>query len=54
MTLKILARFQGRNMDDFRDLEPGKMPHELRFGELHGVRGARTRRITAAPAVTAL
>ena len=29
-----LATFQGTKVDDFRDEEPGKMPHELRTGEL--------------------
>ncbi len=34
MTLKLLAAMQGTAVDDFRDMEPGKMPHEMRFGEL--------------------
>jgi glycogen debranching enzyme len=33
-TLRVLARFQGRELDDWRDEEPGKMPHELRDGEM--------------------
>jgi glycogen debranching enzyme len=33
-TLRVLAQLQGTQVDDFRDEEPGKMPHELRFGEL--------------------
>jgi glycogen debranching enzyme len=33
-TLKILARLQGTKVDPFRDEEPGKILHELRFGEL--------------------
>ena len=32
--LKNLARFQATERDDWRDAEPGKMPHEIRFGEL--------------------
>jgi glycogen debranching enzyme len=33
-TLSVLAELQGTRVDDFRDEEPGKIPHELRFGEL--------------------
>ena len=33
-TLKALARYQAGDKDDFRDAEPGKIPHELRVGEL--------------------
>jgi glycogen debranching enzyme len=33
-TLDVLASLQGTRRDDFRDEEPGKIPHELRFGEL--------------------
>jgi glycogen debranching enzyme len=33
-TLDELATLQGTRRDDFRDEEPGKIPHELRFGEL--------------------
>jgi glycogen debranching enzyme len=33
-TLRSLARVQGRVVDDFRDEEPGKIIHELRFGEM--------------------
>ena len=33
-TLKVLAARQGKVMDDFREEEPGKILHELRFGEL--------------------
>jgi glycogen debranching enzyme len=32
--LKNLARFQATERDDWRDAEPGKIPHEIRFGEL--------------------
>jgi glycogen debranching enzyme len=33
-TLRVLGGLQGTKVDDFRDEEPGKIPHELRFGEL--------------------
>ena len=33
-TLKALAAWQGTRVDDFRDEEPGKILHELRYGEL--------------------
>jgi glycogen debranching enzyme len=33
-TLLTLAARQGTRCDDFRDQEPGKMLHEIRFGEL--------------------
>jgi glycogen debranching enzyme len=33
-TLRTLAVRQGTRYDDFRDQEPGKMLHEIRFGEL--------------------
>jgi glycogen debranching enzyme len=33
-TLAALALWQGRRRDDFRDEEPGKILHELRYGEL--------------------
>ena len=33
-TLHALARWQGTRVDDFRDEEPGKILHELRYGEL--------------------
>ena len=32
--LHALAFLQGTEINDFRDEQPGKMPHELRFGEL--------------------
>ncbi|MDP8924375.1 MAG: amylo-alpha-1,6-glucosidase [Chloroflexota bacterium] len=32
--LKKLAELQPDEMDDWRDAEPGKIPHEIRFGEL--------------------
>nr|MDT0658551.1 glycogen debranching N-terminal domain-containing protein [Micromonospora sp. DSM 115978] len=32
-TLRILAVKQGATLDDFRDREPGKILHELRYGE---------------------
>ncbi len=33
-SLQRLAEHQATTMDDWRDAEPGKMPHEIRFGEL--------------------
>ena len=33
-TLRVLAALQSRTRDDFHDQEPGKILHELRFGEL--------------------
>jgi glycogen debranching enzyme len=33
-TLRVLADTQGKVEDDFREEEPGKILHELRFGEL--------------------
>jgi glycogen debranching enzyme len=33
-TLAALALWQGRRRDDFRDEEPGKILHELRYGEM--------------------
>ena len=33
-TLELLARQQAQAQDDYRDAEPGKIPHELRLGEL--------------------
>ena len=33
-TLETLGLFQARAEDPFRDAQPGKIPHELRFGEM--------------------
>ncbi len=33
-SLQVLAGFQGRTVDDWRDEEPGKILHEIRKGEL--------------------
>jgi glycogen debranching enzyme len=33
-SLDVLGRWQSRERDDFRDAEPGKIMHELRYGEL--------------------
>lgn len=33
-TLHTLAGLQATTTDDWRDAQPGKMPHEMRFGEL--------------------
>lgn len=35
-TIAVLAGLQGSRLDDFRDEEPGKILHELRYGELVG------------------
>nr|WP_230415010.1 glycogen debranching N-terminal domain-containing protein [Micromonospora tarapacensis] len=35
-TLTMLAGLQGHRLDDFRDEEPGKILHELRYGESSG------------------
>lgn len=32
-TLRVLSSVQGARLDDFTDQEPGKIPHETRFGE---------------------
>jgi glycogen debranching enzyme len=32
--LRKLAQYQATGLDDWRDAEPGKIPHEIRFGEL--------------------
>lgn len=32
--LSALSRLQARERDDSRDAQPGKLPHEIRFGEL--------------------
>jgi len=33
-TLEVLGQYQATERDDYRDAEPGKIPHELRYGEL--------------------
>jgi glycogen debranching enzyme len=33
-TLEVLAQYQAKERDDYRDAEPGKILHELRYGEL--------------------
>ncbi|MFC0503728.1 glycogen debranching N-terminal domain-containing protein [Micromonospora costi] len=35
-TIQILGGLQGHRVDDFRDEEPGKILHELRYGETAG------------------
>src|SRR3990172_7132443 len=35
-SLRTMARFQGKVVDDLRDEEPGKMPHELRSWDYDG------------------
>lgn len=42
--LDTLAKFQGKEDNAWRDEEPGKIPHEIRFGEL-----ARANRIPHSP-----
>ena len=32
--LEVLAQYQATERDDYRDAEPGKILHELRYGEL--------------------
>lgn len=32
--LQVLGELQARERDDWRDAEPGKIPHEMRYGEL--------------------
>ncbi|MCW3819593.1 hypothetical protein ONA91_34665 [Micromonospora sp. DR5-3] len=34
--LRTLAKYQGDEVDDFRDEEPGKIIHEVRTGESPG------------------
>ncbi len=43
-TLRLLAHYQGRRVDGYRDEEPGKILHELRRGEM-----ARTGEIPHSP-----
>ena len=33
-TLRVLGNWQGSRRDDFSDDDPGRIPHELRFGEM--------------------
>ncbi|GGK42044.1 amylo-alpha-1,6-glucosidase [Pilimelia terevasa] len=33
-TLSVLGRWQGSRVDDFRDEDPGRILHEMRYGEL--------------------
>ena len=33
-SLEVLGRWQAKERDDYRDAEPGKIMHELRYGEL--------------------
>ena len=33
-TLRLLARYQGKKIDPWREEEPGKILHELRVGEM--------------------
>ncbi|OQW37302.1 MAG: hypothetical protein A4E19_14165 [Nitrospira sp. SG-bin1] len=36
-TLRLLAQYQGTREDAWRDEEPGKIPHELRVGEMANI-----------------
>jgi glycogen debranching enzyme len=33
-SLKVLGELQATEIDDYRDAQPGKIPHEIRYGEL--------------------
>ena len=33
-TLRVLGMWQGSRVDDFRDEDPGRIPHEMRYGEM--------------------
>jgi glycogen debranching enzyme len=33
-SLDVMGSLQAKAMDDYRDAEPGKIPHEIRYGEL--------------------
>ena len=33
-TLRVLGLWQGTRVDDFRDEDPGRILHELRYGEM--------------------
>jgi glycogen debranching enzyme len=33
-TLEVLAQLQAKERDDWRDAEPGKIPHEMRHADL--------------------
>jgi glycogen debranching enzyme len=33
-TIRMLGYWQGSRVDDFRDEDPGRIPHEIRYGEL--------------------
>jgi glycogen debranching enzyme len=37
-TLRLLAKYQGDQVDDWRDEQPGKILHELRIGELANIK----------------
>src|SRR5208283_1913325 len=32
--LEVLGQLQAKELDEWRDAEPGKIPHEMRYGEL--------------------
>ena len=47
-TLRLLARYQGKKSDPWRDEEPGKILHELRVGEKANLNEIPQTRTTAA------
>ena len=48
-TLKALADWQGSRVDDFRDEDPGRILHEMRYGEMTAFEERPTRPTTATP-----
>lgn len=48
-TIRLLAKFQGTKVDEWRDEQPGKILHELRRGEL-----ANLNEIPQTPPITVL
>ena len=41
-TLRVLGEWQGTRLDDFRDEDPGRILHEMRYGEMAAFEGAHT------------
>jgi glycogen debranching enzyme len=48
-TLRVLGEWQGTRLDDFRDEDPGRILHEMRYGELTAFEERPTRRTSALP-----
>ena len=48
-TLSHLAKYQAKKRDDWRDEQPGKILHEMRFGELAHFNNCRMAPITGPP-----